>query len=146
MTELPTIPETGGLLMWGQEGEYSAYDDRTVITALTATRTGVIRAATFNARDGLTIETDPGWLAAVPCGDDTNAVAGSRQVSVIAALPGDPAVSRQDVIWLDVFPDEGRWALGVLQEAETAGRPGLALGSITVPPGATAANQMVITA
>jgi hypothetical protein len=146
MTEAPdTVPQLDGRLMWGQDGEYTALDDRMTLAALTGGRAGLARPAGMRPGYGLTIEIDPGWLAVVPCGDGSVAAAWGDRPGLVEALPGDPGESRTDLVWLDAFPGDGRWSLGVLRAEDTAGRPGLAIGRVVVPAMASISAQMLIT-
>lgn len=141
-----TTPELGGLLMWGQEGVYTAADDRIVITALTAGRTGIMRAAVLGAGMGLAVTVGGGWLAVAPAGDGTSAIAGTVQPGEIYAQPGDAAGTRTDYVWVDIFPEAGRWQVGIVPAADTEDRAGIRLGTVVVPAGATTSAEMAITA
>jgi hypothetical protein len=123
---------------------YSAADDRRAITALTVGRSGVIFPAHFTPVEGLTLAVAAGWSAVVPCGDGTNGIAGSNMPLTVDALPGGSA-QRTDLIWVDVWPDDGQFALTVIIAEDASGRAGLQIGSILVPAGATNAGQMVVT-
>jgi hypothetical protein len=131
----------GGLLRWGQQGRYTAFDDRVVITALAGSRTGVIRPAWMQPAGGLTITVAGGWCAVADCGDGTVAVlAGPVAVQVEAAPGGDQA--RTDVLVAEVSdPETARWQLSVLPPGA---RPGVVLGWVHVPPGATSAADMTL--
>jgi hypothetical protein len=131
----------GGLLRWGQQGRYTAFDDRVVITALAGSRTGVIRPAWMQPAGGLTITVAGGWCAVADCGDGTVAVlAGPVAVQVEAAPGGDQA--RTDVLVAEVSdPETARWQLSVLPPGA---RPGVVLGWVHVPPGAVSAADMTL--
>jgi hypothetical protein len=133
-----------GKLAYGQAGSYDAIDDRAVIRALSNDRTGLVGATEVAAGSGLYVTVAGGWLGVADCGDRTTAVIGSQAASVVEASPGPPTGTREDVIWVDVDPDEGNWAVSVIPASAAAGRPGLAVGSITVPANATLASQMTI--
>jgi hypothetical protein len=135
-----------GRLAYGQAGTYDAIDDRSVIRALSNNRTGLVGATEVAAGAGLAVTVAGGWLGIADCGDRTNAVAGSATATVVDASPGPPTGTREDLIWVDVDPDEGTWAMSVIPASASAGRPGLAVGSITVPANATLASQMTIRA
>jgi hypothetical protein len=109
-------------------------------------RTGVVKPAEFSTEaGGLTIFVEAGWLAVASCGDGTNAVIGSPSPLAIEVRPGE-IEARTDVIWADVFPDEGRWALTIIDAIDTADRAGVMLGDIAVPGNATDVSQMTVTA
>lgn len=139
MSEAPT-----GLLAWGQGGIYDAIDDRLVISAVTRYRTGLTWPIEVAAGAGLNVIVRGGWLGVADCGDRTSAVVGSRTDTTVIAIPGPGTGSREDLIWVDVQPDEGRWLMRVITEAESAGRSGLLIGRITAGPGSTLASQMDI--
>ncbi len=132
-----------GLLMWGQAGIYNGVDDRAVITALIDNAIGgVVRPAGLSAGPGLNVNVGAGWSAVASCGDGTNAVIGSRQSHTVTETAGPPSGTRNDLLWADTYPDEGRWVLRVINEAQMPGRAGLPLGRIFVPAGANLASQM----
>jgi hypothetical protein len=132
-----------GLLMWGQAGVYNGVDDRAVITALIDNAIGgVVRPAGLSAGAGLNINVGAGWSAVASCGDGTNCVIGSRQSHVVTETAGPPAGTRNDLLWADTYPDDGRWVLRIIPEAQMPGRAGLPLGRIYVPAGANLASQM----
>lgn len=133
-----------GRLAYGQAGTYDAIDDRAVIRALSNGRAGLVAATSVAAGSGLYVTVAGGWLGVADCGDRTSAVIGSQTESVVEASPGPPTGTRDDVIWVDLDPDEGTWEMVVIPASTTAGRPGLAVGSITVPANATLASQMDI--
>jgi len=145
MSEQPD-GRASGPAMWGQDSAYTAQDDRLLITALSMGRTGVVRPAAFTVMPGtLTIAVDPGWLAVADAGDGTSMVTGSAAPASVNAIPGTAGTARNDVIWCDVFTDSGRWVLGVLFASDTIGRPGVQLGTVHVPAGATTADTMSVT-
>lgn len=133
-----------GRLAYGQAGIYDALDDRAVIAAVTGYRTGLVGLVQAVAGSGLTIVVTGGWLGVADCGDKTSAVLGSPTDQAVTANPGPATGTREDVIWIDVDPDEGTWSMSVVPVSATAGRPGLAIVSITVPANATLASQMTI--
>jgi hypothetical protein len=133
-----------GKLMWGQAGAYDGIDDRAVIAALTANRTGLTWPATIVAGSGLTMTVKAGWLGVVSCGDGTSAVVGSRTDQQVTGLAGPATGSRVDYIWCDVQPDSGTWSLTVINASAAAGRTGLVLATLTVPANATLASQFTI--
>ena len=133
-----------GLLSWGQQGQYTARDDRLVIRALCAGRSGIVIEAQFEAGAGLTVHVFAGWLAVADVGDGTEAVfAGSTDAFVTATAGGTAA--RTDHIWADPDPDSGRWLLRVVSAVAAVDRPGISLGTIAVPAGAALASQMSFT-
>jgi len=135
---------TGGQLLWGQFGEYTARDDRMAITALTGGRAGVVRPAEFApSTTDLTVTVRAGWLAVASVGDGTVACLGSFEDTPVTLVAGTAAMT--ELIWADVDPDEGRWLLGVITPAEADGRPGIALATVQVPAGATVATAAAIT-
>lgn len=133
-----------GRLAYGQAGSYDAVDDRAVIAAVSGYRTGLAGLPRVAAGAGLQIIISGGWLGIADCGDLTSAVVGSPSDEVVTAAPGPPTGTREDVIWVDVDPDAGVWTMVVIPASATAGRPGLALASVTVPANATLASQMTI--
>lgn len=143
MTEMDTSSPWG--MLWGQHGVYSARDDRQVITALAAARTGIVYAAGLSAGPGLEVNVAGGWLAVANAGDATCAVVFGTEDRTVFAVPGGPA-ARVDVVWADVQPDLGTWTVAVLSAAEAAGRSGIALGTIAIPAGATTTAQMTMVA
>jgi hypothetical protein len=139
MTEAPT-----GRLAWGQAGVYDAVDDRAVIAAVTRNRTGLTWPSSPRAGAGLQVVVPGPWLGVASCGDGTSGVVGSRLDLVVMASPGPATGSREDVLWCDVEPDEAEWSLVIIPASDVPSRPGIALGYITVPAGATLASQMDI--
>jgi hypothetical protein len=135
-----------GKLAWGQAGIYDAIDDRTVISAVTRGRLGLVRPVEVAAGVGLQIIVTGGWLGVASCNDRTSAVVGSREDQVVMAVPGPGTGSRTDVLWCDTEPDEGIWELNVIPLAAAFNRPGIPLASIQVPAGANVASQMDIRA
>lgn len=135
-----------GLLMWGQAGIYNGVDDRAVITAVTDNAIGgIVRPPGLSAGPGLALNVAGGWVAVASCGDGTNAVVRAAITHQVQVPAGAPGVTRRDLLWCDTYPDDGRWVLRVIREAEMPGRPGLPLARITVPPGANLASQMTFT-
>jgi hypothetical protein len=139
MSEAPTGP-----LAWGQAGIYDAIDDRLVIAAVTRYRTGLTWPIEVAAGTGLNVIVRGGWVGVADCGDRTSAVVGSRVDTTVTAIPGPATGSREDLIWVDTQPDQGTWIMRVITETDAAGRFGLGIGRITVPPNATLASQMDI--
>lgn len=134
-----------GKLAWGQAGAYDAIDDRSVISAVTRNRVGLLAVPTVTALTGLQIKLTAGWLAVVACGDSTSAVVGSRADQTLNALAGPATGTRTDSLWCDVQPDSGTWSLTVINQTAEAGRTGLRLASILVPANATTSAAMTIT-
>jgi hypothetical protein len=131
--------------MWGQQGVYSARDDRQVITALAAARTGIVYSTAMSAGPGLELNVAGGWLAVASAGDGTCAVLSGTDDGMVLVAPGD-AADRTDLLWVDVQPDLGTWTASVITAAEAAGRSGIALGTVTVPAGAMSVAQMTLLA
>ena len=135
---------TPGLLRWGQSGRYAAWDDRQVITALSGAATGIVKAATATAGDGLAFVVDAGWLALADCGDGTVAVLTSPVAVEALALPGDDDDDRDDELWAVITdPEAAQYRLAVLSPADD--RQGVRLGAVQVPAGAQAAADMTFT-
>ena len=134
-----------GRLAYGQAGIYDAVDDRSVITAVTNNRAGLISPVVVTAGAGLLILIRGGWVGVARCGDLTSAVVGSREDVAVQANPGPATDSRTDYVWCDVDPDEGTWELRVITAAQAANRPGLPLVEVTVPANANLASQMNLT-
>jgi hypothetical protein len=132
-------------LAWGQAGIYNAIDDREVITALSRGHTGLINAPAITAGAGLSVNVGA-WLAILNCGDGTVAAAYSRQAANILVQAGPSVGSRTDAVWVDIDPDNGAWTMGLRSPAETVGRLGVRLGTITVPAGANASNAFTLAA
>ena len=133
-----------GKLAWGQPGNYDAFDDRAVITAVTRGRLGLVWPVDAVAGTGLNIVLRGGWLGVASCGDQTSAVVGTREEQMIQASPGPGTGSREDVLWCDTDPDAATWELRVIPAAQIAGRHGIPLVNITVPAGANLASQMTL--
>lgn len=132
-----------GLLQWGQTGTYDAIDDRLVITALAAGRTGLVRPAVLTAAAGLDVELQGGWLAIADAGDGTSCVVGSR-TGLTFTVPAGGSSARTDVLWCDVTPGDAEWALALITPSQITGRAGVLLGSITVPANANLASQFTL--
>jgi hypothetical protein len=129
----------GGLLAWGQAGNYDAIEDRMVVTAL-AGRAGLVAAPALAARGGLTVGVGP-WLGIVDCGDRTLAVVGAREEQQ-QDVPAGGAQPRTDVLWADIDTDAGTWQGRLYPAGGEAGRLGVLLATIVVPAGANSAAQM----
>ena len=135
---------TPGLLRWGQSGRYAAWDDRQVITALSGNATGIVKAVTVTAGVGLAFVVDAGWLALADCGDGTIAVLTSPVAVEVQALPGDDDADRTDELWAVIIdPEAAQFRLAVL--AADDDRQGVMLGTVEVPAGAQAAEDMTFT-
>ncbi|MCL2582936.1 MAG: hypothetical protein FWE35_10810 [Streptosporangiales bacterium] len=144
MTE-PFPYETTGAAMWGQSGVYSAHNDRFLVTALGMGRSGVIRPLETTVVPGtLTIETAAGWAAIADAGDGTHMIVGSEIPGLIEILPGSADGDRDDVIWCDVFAEQGRWSIGVIFESDTTDRAGVRLGTVHVPAGTEDVNTVTV--
>jgi len=130
-----------GLLMWGQAGSYNGVDDRAVISATADAGVGMVRGATLSAGSGLTINVHAGWLAIASCDDMTRAVVTARQNHTVTETAGGSA-ARDDLVWVDVAPDDGSWTMRVIPVGDEVGRSGISLGRIHVPAGANLATQM----
>lgn len=144
MTDILT--EVTGPAMWGQNAEYTARQDRMALTALAMGRSGVVRPAQFTVVPGtMTIQVAASWMAIADVGDGSCMVIAGTEPAEVEAIPGgeDP---RTDLIWADVFPDDGRWALRVVMQEETQHRSGVSLATIDVPAEATVADYMVVNA
>jgi len=129
----------GGLLAWGQAGNYDAIEDRMVVTAL-AGREGLVAAPALRPLGGLTVGVGP-WLGIVSCGDRTLAVVGARDEQQ-QDVPAGGAQPRTDVLWADIDPDAGTWQGRLYPAGGEAGRLGVLLATIAVPAGANSAAQM----
>ena len=129
----------GGLLRWGQEGRYTAWDDRSVITALAGRQTGVVTPVQLGAADGLIVAIAPGWLALADCGDATVAVLTSPVMLQVTVTAGG-AQAREDEIWAEITDPEG--AQYRLTVGPAGPRPGVMLGTVRVPPGAASAADL----
>jgi hypothetical protein len=133
---------TLALLGWGQSGEYSAWADRTVITALAGTRTGIVRPVAMTAADGLGIAIDLGWLAIADAGDRTVCVLTSPVALIVQAAPGG-ASPRTDMLQAVVTdPETATCSIAVVPAGTTGG---IKLADITVPANATSSAQMTFT-
>lgn len=131
-----------GPALWGQDAEYTAAQDRAAFTALAMGRAGVIRPAQLTPVPGTADFTlAAGWLAAADAGDGTLMVLAGEYAGTVTAQPGG-GEPRDDVLWADVSPDAGRWNAALLAQADTAGRPGIELGRVHVPAGATVSDEM----
>jgi hypothetical protein len=139
MSEAP-----GGKLAWGQGGNYDAVDDRGVITAVTGGRLGLVRPVVARAGTGLQIIVVGGWVGVASCDDLTTAVIGTRDDLVVTANPGGAVDSRQDYVWADTYPDDGEFKLRVITRAQAAGRTGIPLVEVSVPPNANTAAAMTL--
>lgn len=133
-----------GKLAWGQAGAYDAIDDRSVISAVTGFRTGLVTLPVVTAGSGLNFTVKAGWAGIADCGDLTSAVVGSRSDQNVTALAGPATGSRTDYIWCDVQPDAGTWSLTVINATAAAGRSGLLIATLTVPANASLASQMTV--
>jgi len=132
---------TPQLLRWGQSGRYAAWDDRQVITALAARSTGIVTPVTMSPAGGLNLIIDPGWLALADCGDGTVAVLTAPITLETAAQPGDADDERTDELWAVITdPEQAEFRLAVRPEG--SGGPGVLLGTIEVPAGATSTEDM----
>jgi hypothetical protein len=130
-----------GLLMWGQAGVYNAVDDRLVITGLSDSMIGVVRPAAITFGAGLAVTVPAGWLGIASCQDGTSAVVGSRQTHTLTETAGPATGQRTDHVWVDTFPDDGRWELRLVPQGQTVGRPGMSLGRVIVGAGQNQASQ-----
>jgi hypothetical protein len=134
---------TTGLLSWGQEGRYSAYADRQVITALSGGRRGVVYPVALAPAGGVAISVDAGWLAVGDCGDGTTAVLASSLAMQVTGAPGGAAV-RTDELWAIITdPDTAIWQLVIVPQG--TGGPGLRLANITVPANSTDSSTWTLT-
>jgi hypothetical protein len=150
----PTATPTGqpragasGLLAYGQAGVYNGVDDRQVITTLAGGRTGLMTRPQLTAVAGtLTMTLAAGWWAVADCMDGTSAVIGSRQSVTIPVSAGPASGSaRTDYVWADVDPNGATWTISLITSAQTAGRAGILLGTLSVPVGAGTASLMTFT-
>jgi hypothetical protein len=140
-----TTPPSGGLLTWGQAGQYNAVDDRMVIAALANRHNGMVTPAVLSAGSGLAVNVAAGWLAVASCADSTLAVIGSR-VAMSITVPAGPATgSATYLIWADVNPDAATFTLNVITSAQAVGRAGVQLGTVTAPAGSNTAAAMTLT-
>lgn len=139
-----------GLLKWGQAGSFNAVDDREVIRALAtgnpglANGNGVVVPPTLTPGAGLVVNVVQPWLAVVACNDGTSAVIGARQAHTVTPAAGPATGSRTDIIWADINPDAATWTLALITAAQSVGRFGVAIGTITAPAGANLASQMTL--
>jgi hypothetical protein len=128
-----------GLLRWGQSGRYNAHDDRQVITALAARRSGIVTPVRLSPALGLGIVIDAGWLAIGECGDGTVAVVTSDVDAEVQAAQGG-AENREDEIWAVITdPDTATFRLAVLPAGDYTG---VRLALVRVPAGAIISAQM----
>jgi hypothetical protein len=134
-----------GKMSWGQAGSYDAFDDRVVIAAVTKGRTGLAFPAIVEAGTGLNVIVRAPWAGVADCLDLTSGVVGSALDQTVLASPGPASGTRTDVLWCDVYPDEGTWALRIIPQPQTAGLPGMPIATLAVPAGANLASQMTIT-
>jgi hypothetical protein len=129
----------GGLLRWGQEGRYTAWDDRSVITALAGRQTGIVTPVQLSEGTGLTVNLAPGWLALADCGDATVAVLTSPVYLQVTPAAGG-AQAREDEIWAEITdPEAAQYQLTI---GPGGPRTGVMLGTVRVPPGATSSHDM----
>ena len=126
---------------WGQAGRYSAWDDRQVITALSGGRSAVVRSVGLTpASAGLVVNVSADWLALADCGDGTIAVLTSSLEAAVTVEPGG-AADRDDELWAIITdPEAATYALRVLEGA--GGQHGVRLATITVPAGASTADEL----
>lgn len=130
----------GGALRWGQLGRYTGWDDRSVITAMTGRRTGIVTPVGLEAGAGLTIVIAPAWLALADCGDGTVGVISSAGVITVPVQRGSEDEDRTDEIWAEVSdPETARFTVAVLPAGP---RIGVMLGTVVVPAGATSATEL----
>lgn len=134
-----------GLLQWGQAGIYNAVDDRMVITGVSDSQVGIVRQSAITFGNGLHVVVPAGWLAIASCFDGTTAVVGSRQSHTLPAAGGPASGTRTDHVWVDTFPDDGRWELRIIPQGQTLNRPGVSLCRLVVPAGANQASQFQFT-
>ena len=128
-----------GLLRWGQSGRYSAHDNRQVITALAAKRSGIVTPVRLSPSLGLGIVIDAGWLAIAECGDGTVSVLTSGADAEVQAAQGG-AIAREDEIWAVITdPETAQYRLAVLPAGDYTG---VMLGTVRVPAGAIISGQM----
>jgi hypothetical protein len=134
-----------GFLSWGQTNAYNAKDDRAVISALANNTAGLVKAPTFAAGTGLTMNIGP-FMAVVAVGDGTHIVANSTTSRPITLTAGPGTGSRTDIIWLDIDADTtGIWTINIITQAATAGRLGIKLGQVVMPQGANTAAAATMT-
>ncbi len=132
-----------GLLSWGQAGNYQAANDRAVITALSARKTGLVIPPQITAGAGLVINIT-GFTGVVDCGDYSNGVVFSNAMSTLTLAAGPSSGTRTDVVWVDIDPAAGSWTLTLRSQADTVGRLGIALGTVTMPTNANTSAQATI--
>jgi hypothetical protein len=129
----------GGLLRWGQQGRYTAWDDRSVITALAGRQTGIVTPVQLSPVGGLLVVIAPGWLALADCGDATVAVLTSPVTLQVNVAAGG-AQAREDEIWAEITdPEAAQYRLTV---GPAGPRPGVMLATVRVPPGAASSEDM----
>jgi hypothetical protein len=133
-----------GKLAWSQAMNYDAVEDRSVITAVTGGRIGLLRPVVAVAGTGLSVIVRGGWVGVASCYDGTSAVVGTRNDMSVDANPGPGTGSREDVLWCDTNIDEGEFELRVMTRAQSAGRSGIPLVWITAPANANLASQMTL--
>lgn len=131
-----------GPAMWGQDAEYAADSDRLVIRALSMGRTGMVTPAEFTPAPGtLRVIIEGGWQAVASVADGTSAVIGANWPVVIETTPGGQD-GHTDVIWAEVFADQGQWRLSLEDAAEMDPEAaGVSLGTLTMPPGSIDVSQ-----
>jgi hypothetical protein len=131
------------LLSWGQEGRYSAYADRQVITALSGGRTGVVYPVALAPAGGVNVTVDAGWVAVGSCGDGTTAVLASSLAMTVPGSPGGAAV-RTDELWAIISdPDSATWQFVI--QPQGLGGNGVRLANITVPANSTDSSTWTLT-
>jgi hypothetical protein len=121
-------------LMWGQEQEYDADQDRLVITALSDRRYGLARPPALDAGTGLVLNVG-GWAGIVNCEDGTDAVVGTRETQALNIGAGPSSGTRTDVIWADIDVDAGTYTLAVITPLQATGRAGVELGRVVAGTG-----------
>lgn len=128
-----------GLIRWGQTGRYTAWDDRSVITALAGRGTGIVTPVELSAAGGLRIEVTAGWLALADCGDATVAVLTSPVPMTADAVAGG-AEARDDELWALISDLDA--AVFRLSVERPGGHTGVRLGTVRVPAGASSSADM----
>ena len=128
-----------GLMRWGQQGRYTAWDDRQALTALAGGRTGIVRPVALSASGShLDIAVDLGWLAVADAGDATVCVVTSPVAVLITGAPGGASARTDDLILNVDDPDTASWSMTVLPHGSGGG---LLLATIDVPANATSSGQ-----
>jgi hypothetical protein len=141
------VTTPSGLLRWGQAGKYTAWDDRQVITALAGGRTGIIHPVSMAPAAGLAITVDAGWLAVADAGDGSVAVITSPVAIQVRVAPGGAEVRQDELVAQITDAEAAQWAIAVLPPGWSAGGAGgIVLGWVRVPPGATSASDMELSA